>query len=116
MISISEVANEKSTVVFDVSFTDENEAAVVPESITWTLVDSQNNIINSRDGVDVETPAASVSIVLTGDDLQIQTSERYQNKVYRYLVVEAIYNSDAGDGLSITESIRFKIENLIHLA
>ncbi|OGC76975.1 hypothetical protein A2619_03430 [candidate division WWE3 bacterium RIFOXYD1_FULL_39_9] len=115
MISISETAKENSTIIFDVSFTDEDDADVTPESIAWTLVDSQDNVINSRDGVSVSVPAPTVSIVLTGDDLQIQTSERYQKKVYRYLIVEAIYNSDAGDGLSITESIRFKVENLIHL-
>lgn len=117
MISISETAIEKSTIVFTISFQDEDGEDVVPESVQWSLVDSQANAINERQSVEIELAdlAASIDIVLSGDDLQLTENERYAKKVYRYLVVEAVYNSDAGSGLSLNESIRFKIENLIHI-
>ena len=46
MIKITEIATEKSTIVFEASFTDEDDNAVVPSSITWSLVDRFASVIN----------------------------------------------------------------------
>ena len=66
------IAIEQSTYVITASFTDETGAAVVPNSVTWTLVNGDGQVVNSRSAVSV-TPASSVTIVLSGDDLDLGT-------------------------------------------
>ena len=114
MISIG-TANEKGTVIITCAFTDEDSNAVAPSSIKWTLVDSFGNIINSREQVSVSVPASSIEIILSGDDLQITTRDRNTEYADRYIVIEAIYDSDAGTDLPLKDQANFKIENLKYI-
>lgn len=109
----SSVAQEQSTFVVNLAFTDEDDAAVTPSAIVYSLVDRSGNVINSLEDVSV-SPASSVDIVLSGDDLQITTAEQTAGytKVARYLIVEAVYDSDAGSNLTLKEEISFMVENL----
>lgn len=112
-------ATEKSTYVITATFTDEDDAAVVPTAITWTLSDVGGDIINSRDGIDFEvdnglgaagTLASTVSIILTGDDLQM-LGER-PTEIRRFLL-EATYDSSLGNGLNLRGACQFEINNLV---
>ena len=107
--AISTHAKESSTLVLTVAFTDETGHAVTPTSITWSLTNSKEEIINSRDDVSI-SPSSSVSIVLTGDDLQMTSTERISGK--RWVTVKAIYNSTYGTGLHMKDSVVFYIDNL----
>ena len=111
MIRLDERAKELSTYVIVVSFTDEEGDPVVPNTITWSLIDRIGNIINERDEEEILTPAAEVSIVLSGDDLQILAGEELKSAVVRRLVVQAEYDSTLGDDMPIKEVAQFTITN-----
>ena len=106
-VSILDNVNEKSTKVIPVSFQDEDEAAVTPNSISWTLTNETGTIINSRENVSV-TPASTINIVLSGDDLAIG-----DNGMSRRLLVYALYDSAYGSDLSLRAVAKFDINNLV---
>lgn len=101
-------ATEGSTYVVTAAFTDEDGDAVVPASITWTLTDSQGSVINERDGVEVETPAASVDILLQGADLEADPS----GGGYLLFTIDATYNSSLGSGLPLVGQCRIEVDAL----
>lgn len=107
---LTSYAVEKCTFAVGCALADENGDAVTPDSITWSLVDDNGNVINSLEDQGVATPTASSTIVLSGDDLQL----RDQNKDYemRYLEVAAMIDSDLGDDLPVKERCEFKVINL----
>jgi hypothetical protein len=109
-VSISTVADEKSTYIITCDFADELGAATVPDSIVWSLTDNDGTVINSLNQIS-ETPAASVDVVLSGDDLQILTGES-ANIVIRRFTVEWTYTSDAGSNLPGKVEAYFPLENL----
>ena len=101
-------AVEKSTFVITVAFQDEQGNAVTPNELTWTLTDMNGNIINGRDQVSI-TPASSVDIVLSGDDLALEGDA----PELRVLTVAGTYSSDIGSDLPIKDSVRFIVDNLV---
>jgi hypothetical protein len=107
---LTEVAKEQGTYIVTGTFKDEDGAAVTPDSITWTLTDSSGTVINSRQDVS-ETPAASVEIVLSGDDLSILSGET-ASKVSRHVTFEAVVDTDAGSNLPVKDEAVFPLENL----
>jgi hypothetical protein len=114
MISIG-TANEKGTAIVTCAFTDEDGTSVVPTSIKWTLVDMFGTVINNRDRVVVTVPAASVNIVLSGNDLLILPREVRAEQVDRFIVIEALYDSSLGVGLPANEEGSFKLRNLKYI-
>jgi hypothetical protein len=100
-------AIDKSTYVINCAFTDENGAPVIPESISWTLTNDVGTVINSRTSVDIAVPAASVDIVLSGEDLD------YTDGAARVLTVNAVYDSSLGSNLPLKDSVRFMVSNLV---
>lgn len=105
--TLSTVAMESSTYVVTMSFTDENGDAVVPNSVTWTLTDEDGTVINDREDV-VVAPASSISIVLSGEDLDPGDDLL----TFLLLTVSAEYDSDLGVGLPLVEQVRIPIEGL----
>ena len=103
-------AIEESTYIVTATFTDEDGTALIPESITWSLTDIDGTVINSRSDVAIAVPAASINIVLTGDDLAVSGSNS------RIVTVEAIYNSSYGTGLYLKKAATFTLENLIAIS
>jgi len=107
---------EESSGIVTLTFTDDDGNSVVPNQITWSLTDEDGTVINSREDVSA-TPGSSVNVVLSGDDLQIQTSEASEVYVKRYIVVEATYNSvDAGNDVPLKEQGLFYVDNLKKVA
>lgn len=104
-------AKEESTYVITVSFTDEDEVAVIPATIVWTLTNTAGTVVNLRSDVAVAIPAASIDIVLKGNDLQLLTGE--VNQGIRTFTVEATYDSALGLGLPLKASVRFIVDNLL---
>jgi hypothetical protein len=103
---LSTNAVDKSTYIVTAAFTDEDDAAVAPTTLTWTLTDDLGTVINDREDVEVESPSSSEDIVLSGDDLAVADGS------VRILTVEGTYNSDAGSGLPLKDQVRFTIEDL----
>lgn len=107
---LTQKAVENSTYSIAAAFSDSAGNAVVPNSLTWSLADRDGTIINSREDVAVETPAATVTIVLYGDDLELADPD---NAARVFLIKGDYDDPDLGDGLPIAAEICFEIEELI---
>ena len=102
-------ATENSSYVVTVSFEDENGDAVIPNVITWTLKDEDTgSIVNARTTVSVATPAASVDILLKGDDLEPLTATSKK----LILTVNATYNSSLGTNIPLVGECFIVVETL----
>jgi hypothetical protein len=112
VIKISEdYAVEQSTFAIDLSFTDEDDSAVEPDTVLWTLTDEEGNVINDRED-ESETPGSTMTVLLSGDDLAFQAGES-GDSVWRILTIEATYTSDLGAGLLLKDSLKFPLRNLV---
>ena|SRR6056297_1224434 len=67
-ITLSKEARERSGYTVTVSFTDKNGNAVTPSAVNWSLLNIDDEIVNSRENVEIST-GESVDIILSGDDL-----------------------------------------------
>lgn len=105
MTLLSTNAQERSTIVIPVSFSDEAGNPVVPDAVTWTLRNERGETVNSRIGVPVD-PAQEVEIILSGDDL-----DRADGR-WRYLTTDAVYDGDAGNDLPARNTLSFYIERV----
>ena len=103
-------AVDRSTFIVTASFTDAQGDDVIPASIAWTLTDDAGTVINSRENVNVAVPAASIDILLQGDDLAVADSST------RLLTLNAVYNSDEGSNLPLRDQVRFTVQDLTAVA
>jgi hypothetical protein len=109
-ITIDTKPAEEGTAVVTVAFTDHDGVAVSPNAgtLTWTLTDGRGTVINLRTDVAI-TSAASVTIVLSGDDLAITTPTGAK----RIITVEGLYNSTDGNNLPIKVQGVFTIQEFV---
>jgi hypothetical protein len=110
LLHLDELAREQATYVVDVSFTDEAGAPVTPTAAAWTLTDDRGIVVNGRDAVAITGLAATVSVLLSGDDLALDSV--LYNGVRRELLVEYTYDSDLGSGLPGKDALTFDIQPL----
>lgn len=108
MTKLTLSAVDQSTYVVRCAFTDEDGVAAIPTEISWTLTDGAGEVVNSQEAVDIETPAATVDIYLSGLDLAPTGGT-----AVRILTVEATYTSTVGDDLPLKAACRFLVEDLI---
>jgi hypothetical protein len=106
-VELTTNGTEEGTYVVTAAFTDEDGGSVVPNNINWWLYDSSNSIVNGRSNVAVAVPAASINIVLQGDDLAIIGKDNR-----RVLRVEYDYDSTYGSGLPGKKEVEFDITDL----
>lgn len=106
-VQLTTDGTEEGTYIVTAAFTDEDGNDVIPNSINWWLYDSSNVIVNGRTNIAVAVPAASVDIVLQGDDLAIIGQDNR-----RVMRVEYAYNSSYGTGLPGKKEVEFEITNL----
>ena len=104
-ITITDTANEKSTFALELAITDENGDPLTPNTLTWTLTDLAGNVINERAGIEIATPASTVTVVLSGDDLALPE----RAAPLRVVTLEGTYDSD----LPLKEEVQFPIRNLV---
>ncbi len=103
-------AVEKSTVAVTAAFTDEAGADVTPNALTWTLSTDDGTVINERDSV-VITPDSTVTIVLSGDDLEVFADD----SGIRVLTVEGTYDSSLGSDLPLKDELHFAVDDLVNV-
>ena len=111
MSSIIRVVNEQSTILYVATFTDEEGAAITPDTVSYSLTDTKGNVVNSLDGVAL-SPALEVNIVLSGADLVV--SDTFYNND-RVLTVEATYSSTIGTGLPLKMEALFAVSDLVKI-
>ncbi len=104
-------AKEKSTIAITASFKDEEGSAVTPKTATWTLTDDSGAVINSRKQVNIGSLSTSVTVVLSGDDLQILSGEASEKNATRRFLIEATYDSSLGNDLPLKNSCVFPVLN-----
>lgn len=104
-IILSPEAKQGSTYIVLASFTDEAGDPVVPNSILWSLTDTNGTVINSRKDIEVP-PDSSISIVLSADDIDDN------NGAYFIVTITAEYNSSTyGSNLPLIDQGKFKISD-----
>lgn len=107
---LTPIAAEGSSYPVNVSFRDDNGGDITPDSITWSLYTPDGTVVNSRSAVAVSSPAADVTVVLTGSDLTKLTTQRHEP---RLLEVTAVCDSDAGNNLTYVQEFLFYIEDVV---
>lgn len=87
----------------------EGDTPVAPNApLTWSLTDEDGAIVNSRDDIPL-TPATSVYIVLSGNDLALPDNR----PVERFVTVRGTFNSTLGNDLPLVDEVSFQITNLV---
>ena len=103
-------ALEEGTYGVQCQFKDENDNAVTPQTMTWTLSDLDGTIVNSREDEVVANPGSIQTITLSGDDLSLLSTS---DCGWRRLLVQITFNSNLGSGLPLNDSAEFQIDKLI---
>lgn len=108
-IILTKKANEESTYVIRIDFYDEDGLSLVPNTVVWTLTDSDGTVMNSRTAV-AASAAARVNITLSGNDLALPTVD-----TKRILYISSAYDSLYGTNLPLNEEVEFDIEPLVNV-
>jgi len=101
-------AEEGSTYVVRATYYDEDDNAITPDSVTWTLTGGGGVVVNSRENVVIVTPATYNDIVLGASDLKC-SSGRDETRV---LMLEYVYDSAAGLNLTGTAQTSFMVQKI----
>jgi uncharacterized repeat protein (TIGR02543 family) len=97
---------EGSTKTVEVSFFDEAGAAMVPDTVTWSLYTGPRALVGAREDVSA-TPAATVRIVLSGADHLVSMAQES-----RRLVIKATYTSTDGAGLPLVAEFGYPVTDI----
>ena len=101
-------ARERTSYVVRASFTDEEGRPVKPDSLNWSLVDSNGGTVNGRESVEVRSPSCTENIVLAADDLALG---RGRSREMRAIVFRGKFWSPlAGELLSFEQQSTFLVE------
>lgn len=107
MAEVIDIFNEEETGYITLAFTDEDEAAVTPDSATYTLYNEENGgIINNRNATVIPGLATSIDLELEPDDNVLIDSDK--DTEAHILFVQWVYNTDKVGH----EEFRFYVRNL----
>lgn len=101
-------AREEGTFVIAATFTDEDGAGVIVDTLNWTLSDMDGNVLNGRSAVSITPSATTESIVLQGTDLSIIAGQTRE----RMITLQWTYSSTYGTNLPQNEQATFLIDDL----
>lgn len=80
------------------------EVAFVPKTASWSLYDINEVIVNGKEDEPISSLAASITIVLSGLDLDASVNDEL-----RRLVVKGTYDSALGTDLPFVKEVQFHI-------
>lgn len=103
---------EKSTIKVTCAWKNAAGTAVTPDSATWTLTDEGGDTINSRSEISIAAPSTTNDVVLSGDDLALQSTTENGK---RFFMAEAIYDSDEGNDLPLKDQLTFYVKDLLNV-
>lgn len=103
MAILTRPAVDGSTYIVTIAFYDEDDMAVVPNTVEWRLSVPGGEVIHDWT---VVAPQQTIDIVLTGGDLY------YEDGAKRILTVQATYDSPAGLNLPLNDEAVFQVVNL----
>lgn len=102
---------EKGTCFVSATFKDQLGADVVPNNPTWSLTDKDGNYINNHEDVAWADPAATMTLVLSGDDLALIADQTLE----RVFTVKATYDTPGYTDLPIHGEAWFTIQRLVDI-
>ena len=103
-----EYAVDGSTYKITMNFTDTNGDAVAPKTLTWSLLDSDEAIVNDRDAVVESVMASTMVVVLSGDDITVSAGFSGLSED-RWFTIAGTYDSDLGTDKPLTDFLRFPV-------
>jgi len=106
--TLSTVADEGSTYIIRATYYDEDDNAVTPTTVTWSLVDGDGHIVNSREDVSVGSPSTYNDIVLGADDLRCKGTR----DASRTMVVKFVYDSAVVTDAPGVQEVSFMVRNI----
>ncbi len=109
-IILGSKAPERGSYAIAAVFTDKG-VSFVPKTLFWTLSKTDGSIINNREDVEVETPAATVTIALKNLDLVLAAAY----DLFRIFTMTGTYDSVLGSDLPILMEVAFEIEPAINV-
>jgi len=104
-------ANERSTLVVTPTFVDSDGVEITPTSLTWSLLDSSGNVINSRSDVVVASLSGDIDIYLFGPDLIILPGE-ISTHTERHLVLKATWLENGSIEYPIVQEFIFFVKRI----
>lgn len=114
-ILLTTPAAEQSAYAIEVSFFDAAGDPVAPKTLFWSLLDQSGVVINGKQDVAVDNPAAVELIVLRGDDLQM--ADQTVNREARALRLSATYDdATLGADCPLRADIFFGVEKRMDVA
>lgn len=120
-VDYTEIFPERATRGVEITFKDSDGNAVVPNSASWSLTTApsyrdQGVVINNRDSVSIAGLSSTITLVLSGADLQILNDEVEYKYVRRALLVEYNYD-DPNLGNNVADKLQyiFRLENLYNV-
>ena len=98
---------EEGTFKIDGVLYDSTSAVMAPYSLEWILTNNNQTVVNTG----ALTPAGSYQIVLTGNDLSVDSGD-LAAKSERHLILSGQYTSSYGSNLKLKALLTFDILNL----
>jgi hypothetical protein len=93
-----------SSKLIEISFYDEVKNLTVPVSISWTLKNENNEIINEKDNISI-TPDNIIYLEISGED------NKRVDGLERYVYINSEYNSSKIDSiLNLNKVIKYSID------
>jgi len=120
-VDYTEVFPERGARGIKVTFKDSDGNTVVPDSASYSLTTApsyrdESVVINGRDSVSIAGLSSTITIIISGADLQILDDEVEYRYVRRALLVEYTYDDpNLGDGTSDKLQYIFRVENLYNV-
>ena len=110
-VNLNVRADEEGSLIVQADFTDDEGNAVAPATAQWKLTDETGTVINSRSAVAISSPESTEYIVLSGNDLALQSAS---DRGRRILTLEwTYYSTRAAATLPQKSPCRFTIENYV---
>jgi hypothetical protein len=103
---ITTKANDRSTIFVTATFTDEDNLPFAPKTLAWSLYNARQEVINNRTAEAIVSPAESVTVILTGADLDFADGN------LRFIVFEGTYDSTLQDDLALRDWGVFEIDQV----
>jgi len=121
-VDYTEVFPERGTRGIQITFKNSDGDEVVPDSATYSLTTApfyrdEAVVINGLDSINIGGLSSTITIIVSGDDLQILNDEVEYKYVRRALLVEYIYDDpNLGTGVSDKLQYLFRVENLYNVS
>lgn len=104
-------AIENSSYLIELTVYDELNQEVAPKTGAWSLTDSDGTIINERDAVAISPLAATMQVLLKGDDLALSVGFTGRSET-RHLLFEGTYDSVYGNDNPLKDELIFPVVNV----